>query len=92
MEKEISIIKDKINQFIDCEKSKINFAKKFGKRNESVFVIGKTRYMESVVIYEDSDYIVLGENIENKKEIKDIIKKELKKIKRIKNKNINQAL
>ncbi len=74
MEKEIYIIKDKLEKIVDSKKSKINFTKKYGRRNETVFVIGESQYMESTKIYEDDKYVVFGENIED---IKDEIKKEI---------------
>ena len=74
MEKEIYIIKEKLATMIDNQKSKINFTKKFGRRNETVFVVGETQYMESIKIYEDDKYVVFGENVEK---AKDEIKKEI---------------
>lgn len=71
MEREIYIIKEKVSKVIDVDKSNIILSKKFGKRNEYVWNIGKTHFGESKLIFENEKYSIFAENITD--EEKDII-------------------
>ncbi|BDU50517.1 hypothetical protein [Haliovirga abyssi] len=76
MEKEIYIIKDKIAKEIDVNKSNIILSKKFGKRNEYVWNVGKTNFGETELIFGNEEYCIFAENItyEEKKIILNIVK------------------
>lgn len=76
MEKEISIIKEKLENLVSTSSVYLILVKKFIKRREFVFVIGKSDFSKKETVYEDEKYVLISENLNNelKEKALDIIK------------------
>ena len=50
---------------INLEGSKIWLSEKQGRRIECVFTIGTEQFVDSIIIFEDDQYVLRGQNISN---------------------------
>lgn len=59
------------------EKYNLTFVKKIARRNEFLFSLGESRFLPKETIWENSDYALLGEGVEEEVKInlKDMINK-----------------
>ena len=57
------------------DKYNLTFVKKVARRNEFLFAIGESKFLPKEIIWENSDYALLGEGVEEeiKINLKDII-------------------
>ena len=57
------------------EKYNLTFVKKIARRNEFLFAIGESRFLPKEIIWENIDYALLGEGVEEeiKIRLKDMI-------------------
>ncbi|AGB42496.1 hypothetical protein Halha_2624 [Halobacteroides halobius DSM 5150] len=68
MENEIYTFKTDVSNIVDKAKMKVWLARKYGKRVEHIFKVGEEQFTSPEVIVENSDYVLLGQNIKEKKE------------------------
>ncbi|GAB6099657.1 hypothetical protein JCM16358_15360 [Halanaerocella petrolearia] len=64
MENEIYTFKTDISNIINKAEMKVWLAKKYGKRVDHIFKIGEEQFTTPQTIAESSDYVLLGQNIE----------------------------
>lgn len=59
------------------EKYNLTFVKKIARRNEFLFAIGESRFLPKEIIWENNNYALLGEGVEEeiKINLKDMINK-----------------
>lgn len=59
------------------KKYNLTFVKKIARRNEFLFAIGESRFLPKEIIWENIDYALLGEGVEEevKVNLKDMINK-----------------
>lgn len=59
------------------EKYNLTFVKKIARRNEFLFAIGESRFLPKEIIWENNNYALLGEGVEEevKVNLKDMINK-----------------
>lgn len=57
------------------QKYNLTFVKKIARRNEFLFAIGESKFLPKEIIWENNDYALLGEGVEEgmKINLKDII-------------------
>ncbi len=60
----INKLKTEIDYMLGSSSNKITFSKKVGKRNEFLFSCGTTSFLPSEIIWENTEYILTGEEIE----------------------------
>ncbi len=58
----INKLKTKIDLILG-NSNKVTFSKKVGKRNEFLFTCGTTSFLPSEIIWENSQYILTGEEV-----------------------------
>lgn len=75
MEKEIYTFKNVIEPIVDKNKSKIWINQKKGKRLHCIYKYGTEQFSGSQKIFENDEFIILGQNINSK--IKRKIKEEI---------------